>query len=328
MRAVKSLLLFAAVMFACAPASARAQEKKGDSPLRVKASMPGVAVSFSPVELGQQKGIYRDEGIELEMIVMRANVALAALVTDEIDYIIGLGSPTRAAAKGIPIKLVAAVDTRPVWFLVTRPEIKTVADLKGKRLGVGSLKGSIQLAAAMALEQRGIPTKDIAWLSVGATPARLQAMESKAIDAAIVALPGNLTARKMGFRELIDVGEVASTPTVGLVVSDKKLAQKPHDVQRMIRATIKSTRYFLTHKKEAAEFIAKRFNFSSDQAALVYDQQVPALTADGVINEKGILLDLQFAQEAGEKFGDAPLAKVIDLRPLQEIQKELGKFRN
>jgi ABC-type nitrate/sulfonate/bicarbonate transport system substrate-binding protein len=132
----------------------------------------------------------------------------------------------------------------------------------------------------------------------------------------------------MGFRELIDVGEVASTPTVGLVVSDKKLAQKPHDVQRMIRATIKSTRYFLTHKKEAAEFIAKRFNFSSDQAALVYDQQVPALTADGVINEKGILLDLQFAQEAGEKFGDAPLAKVIDLRPLQEIQKELGKFRN
>jgi len=153
-------------------------------------------------------------------------------------------------------------------------------------------------------------------------------METKAIDAAIVALPGNITARKMGFRELLDVGEIAATPTVGLVVSERKLAQKPQDVQRMIRATVKSTRYFLTHKKEAVEFIAKRFNFTSDEAALVYDQQIPALTAEGVINEKGILLELQFAQEAGEKFGDAPLAKVIDLRPLQDVLKEIGKFRN
>ena len=132
----------------------------------------------------------------------------------------------------------------------------------------------------------------------------------------------------MGFRELMDVGEVAPTPTVGLVVSEKKLAQRPQDVKRLIRATVRSTRYFLTNKNAAVEFIAKRFNFTSDEAALVYDQQIPALTADGVINEKGILLDLQFAQEAGEKFGDAPLAKVIDLRPLQDVQKELGKFKN
>ena len=148
-------------------------ERAGGDPIRVKASMSGVAVSFSPVELGQQKGIYRDEGIELEMIVIGANVALAALVTDELDAIIGSGSATRAAARGMPIKLVAAVDTRPVWFLMVRPEIKSAGDLRGKRIGVGSIKGSIQLAAAMALEQRGIPSREIAWISVGTTPARL-----------------------------------------------------------------------------------------------------------------------------------------------------------
>lgn len=304
-----------------------AQDKKTES-VRVKASMPGVAVSFSPIELGKQKGIYREEGIDLELIVIRANVALAALISDELDTIIGFGSPNRAAAKGMPIKLVAAVDTRPVWFLMVRPEIKSANDLRGKRVGVGSVKGSIQLAAAMALEQQGLSAKDIAWISVGATPARLQAMESRAIDAAVVALPGNITGKRMGFRELMDVGEVAVTPTVGLVTSEKKLAQRPEEVKRMIRATIRSSRYFLTHKKEAADFIARRFNFTLEEAVLVYEQQAPAITAEGEINEKGILLDLQFAREAGEKLGEIPLAKIMDVRLLQEVQKELGRFKN
>lgn len=304
-----------------------AQEKRSET-IRVKASMPGVAVSFSPIELGRQKGIYREEGIDLELIVIRANVALAALVTGELDYILGFGSPNRAAARGMAIKLIAAVDTRPVWFLIVRPEIKSVADLRGKRIGVGSIKGSIQLAAAVALEQQGISTKEIAWISVGATPARLQAMESGAIDAAVVALPGNITGRKMGFRELMDVGEVAPTPTVGLVVSEKKLAERPQEVKKMIRATIRSSRYFLGNKKEAVDFISKRFNFTPDQAWAVYDQQASALSPDGQINEKGILLDLQFAREAGEKIGDISLSKIMDTRLLQEVQRGLGQYKN
>lgn len=289
--------------------------------------MPGVAVSFSPVELGAQKGIFRDEGLEIELLVIRGNVALAALISDELDYIIGFGNPNRAAARGMPLKLVAGVDTRPVWFLVARPEIKTVRDLKGKRIGVGSIKGSVQLAAALALEQNGLPSREVSWLSVGTTPTRLQAMANNAVDAAVIALPGNINARKMGFRELMDVGEIAPIPTVRLVASEKKLAQQSSEVRKMIRAMIRSTRYFLARKNEAVQFIAKRFNFSTDEARLVYEQQIPALTASGDVNEKGILLDFKFAREAGENIAEVSLEKIVDLRLLKEVQKELGQNR-
>ena len=307
--------------------SSPAQERTETKPSRVRASMPGVAVSFSPVELGAQKGIFRDEGLEIELLVIRGNVALAALISDELDYIIGFGNPNRAAARGMPLKLVAGVDTRPVWFLVARPEIKTVRDLKGKRIGVGSIKGSVQLAAALALEQNGLPSREVSWLSVGTTPTRLQAMANNAVDAAVIALPGNINARKMGFRELMDVGEIAPIPTVGLVASEKKLAQQSSEVRKMIRAMIRSTRYFLARKNEAVQFIAKRFNFSTDEARLVYEQQIPALTASGDVNEKGILLDFKFAREAGENIAEVSLEKIVDLRLLKEVQKELGQNR-
>jgi ABC-type nitrate/sulfonate/bicarbonate transport system substrate-binding protein len=228
----------------------------------------------------------------------------------------------------MPIKLVMGIDTRPLGYLMVRPEIKVPSDLKGRRIGVDSIKGSAQNAATLALEQKGVAVKDIAWLVVGSTPARLQAMESRAVEAAVVAFPGNMTGRKMGFRELIDLGEIVTTPTVGLAVSEKRLAQRAPDVRKMIRATILSVRYFLSHKKEAAEFISRRFNFTLEEAADVYAQQAQVLTPDGTINEKGVLLLLQFAREAGEKIAEVPPSKIVDTRLLLEIQSELGRFKN
>jgi ABC-type nitrate/sulfonate/bicarbonate transport system substrate-binding protein len=253
---------------------------------------------------------------------------LSALIADEVDYILGFGGPTRAAARGAAVKLVMGIDTRSLWYLLVRPEIKAASDLRGKRIGVDSIKGTAQNAATTALEQKGVAVKDITWLVVGSSPARLQAMESRVVDAAVVAFPVNMSGRKMGFRELIDLGDFASAPTVGLAVAEKKLAQKPQEVRKMIRATIRSVRYFLGNKKEAAEFISRRFNFTFEEAADVYAQQAAALTPDGVLSEKGVSLLLQFARETGEKIADLPPAKILDTRLLQEVQSELGKFKN
>jgi NitT/TauT family transport system substrate-binding protein len=305
----------------------QAEEKRPKEPLRVKASMPGVGGSLIPVELGIQKGIYREEGLDLILVLVRGNVAIAALVTGDLDYIIGTGGSVRAATKGMPIRVIMAIDTRPVWFLMTRPEIKSISELKGKRIGVGSMKGGIQLAAEMALKQGGIPSKEVAWSPIGATPERLQAMASGAIDAAVIALPGNMNGRKMGYRELMDVGTVATVPVAALVTTEKKLTEEPAEVKRMIRATMKSVRYFLAHKSEAIEFLAKRFQLPLEQAAVAYDQQAPALTPDGEITEKGFLLDLEFAREAGEVIGTVPLSRILDTKLLQEAQRELGRFR-
>jgi ABC-type nitrate/sulfonate/bicarbonate transport system substrate-binding protein len=329
--AVKNLILalFAFIALPISPLrDASAQEKVERDLVRVRASMPGVAVSFAPVELGVRKGIYREEGIDLELIVIRSNLALSAMMADEVDYILGFGGPTRAAARGAAIKLVMGIDTRSLWYLLVRPEIKAASDLRGKRIGVDSIKGTAQNAATTALEQKGVSVKDITWLLVGSSPARLQAMETRAVDAAVVAFPVNMMGRKMGFRELIDLGEAASAPTVGLAVAEKKLAQKPQEVRRMIRATIRSVRYFLGNKREAAELISRRFNFTLEEAADVYAQQAAVLTPDGALSEKGVALLLQFAREAGEKIADLPPAKILDTRLLQEVQSELGKFKN
>jgi NitT/TauT family transport system substrate-binding protein len=114
-------------------------------------NMPNLTVAIA-----QQKGFFKDENIEAEIIRMNPNVAVTALATGDVDYCQLFGAVVGGAIAGLPIRIVAGyLDNWPMT-LIAQPEFKTLKDLRGKTLGISSFGATPDLAARMMLKQVGI----------------------------------------------------------------------------------------------------------------------------------------------------------------------------
>ena len=128
---------------------------------------------------------------------------MLALIAEEVDFVGTITSATRSAIAGFPIVVVATVSTAPNHTLVARREIRSIKDLKGKKIGVSGFKGMTDVATRLALKKYGVNPDDTKILAVRSTPARLAALKGGGIDATFLSLPYNKMALKLGFRELM-----------------------------------------------------------------------------------------------------------------------------
>ena len=103
----------------------------------IKIASTGPAVSTLPLEIATRKGFFRDEGLEVLTITMRTNIAVNALLSRNVDYATPSTSVIKAATGGLAVKMVAVLQGRPDYFLIARKEIRSIRDLKGKRVAAG-----------------------------------------------------------------------------------------------------------------------------------------------------------------------------------------------
>src|SRR6185369_12931058 len=105
-------------------------------PIKVASTGPGI--STLPLEIAARKGFFRDEGFDVLTITMRANIAVNALLTRNVEYATPSTSAIKAATAGLPVKTIAVLLGRPDYFLTVKRDVKTVRDLRGKRIAIGS----------------------------------------------------------------------------------------------------------------------------------------------------------------------------------------------
>ncbi|HLA34750.1 MAG TPA: ABC transporter substrate-binding protein, partial [Rhodocyclaceae bacterium] len=131
-----------------------------------------------------RKGFFKDEGIDVDKIQMQPAVAVKALVSGDVNYLLAWGSALRAAVTGVPIKAVLGMVSRPLHVLVARPEIKTPKDLKGKIIGVDSVAGTVDYLSRVAVRHFGLePERDVKIIVTGESSIRLAALHAGSIDA-------------------------------------------------------------------------------------------------------------------------------------------------
>src|SRR5215467_7889599 len=165
----------------------------------IKIGYTSTSTSVFPIEFARRKGFFREEGLNVLMIVMRTNIIMNALLTRGIDY----GTPTtsliRGAASDLPVKTVAVLTGRPDYFLVARKEIKSSKDLKGKRIGIGTFGAAADIALRTVLRQEGLdPDRDVIRLQMGGGDSRFAALAAGTVEATVLNFPYNLQAEKMG----------------------------------------------------------------------------------------------------------------------------------
>ncbi len=159
--------------------------------------------AFLPAQIATAKGFFKDENLEPLLIQMRSQVTVPALLSGEVNYTLSFGNIIGGAMQGMPFKILAVLTDKPLHNIVARPEIKTITDLRGKRVGTQRIGGSDHLAAEAILQAKGIDLKEVQFVTLGADePVRVEMLKKGLVDAICVAPPGPIRLAREGFNVL------------------------------------------------------------------------------------------------------------------------------
>lgn len=288
---------------------ARAQLKK------IRFSVSSISTTEIAYRMAQLKGFYRDEGMEVEMIVIRGAIGIPALVGGSVDYASAAGAVIAAAMRGIPLKLVLIVSSRPQFDLVSMPEIKSVAQLKGKSVGISSRGGAIDLLMQTILTQHGLtPHKDVNLLVVGTPEETMLAMKTGRIAAGLFTPPRPLILRREGFNKIAYAGDYMSHyPSGGIATTDEKIKNNPTEVQSFIRASQRGIQYYAQNRAEAIELVTSYLGIKDPTlAAEVYDLHSSRLNTVGALDDTWMRGAIDFTKKSMAVTKDVPPSQVFN----------------
>ena len=290
---------------------------------KIRIGVPVLAVQFVTMPLAQKKGFLKEEGLETEIIRISGSAASAALVSRELDYYLFIGP--QAAIAGLPIRVVACYVPTTFIVLIAQPRFKSVKDLKGGTIAVNTFTGAPIFIARMIAKQFGLdPDRDLKFLASGLPEARLLALSQGSASAAMLPVPWDFRATKMGFVSLARAHELFTYPDVGLSANLNKIKEKPDEVKRVIKAGIKANRYIRTNRDGTIQFIQEWLKIDREIATVTYDSLAKFFNEDGSLPEDGFRLLIEDVKKAAKVEREVAFSEVADLSILREAQKELG----
>jgi NitT/TauT family transport system substrate-binding protein len=288
---------------------------------RVTIATPSRGLFEFPVVVAMRKGFFKDEGIEVDKVQMQPALGVKALMSGDVDYLLAWGSALRAAVTGVPIKAVVGFAGRPLHVLISRPEIKTPKDLKGKVIGVDSVAGTVDYLSRVAVRHFGMePDRDVTIIVTGESPTRLVALRAGSIDATPIDVAFAVKAEDEGFRRLVYLGDLIELPLSGIAVMESKLQNQRAQVKKVVRAGVRGSRFMKQNRGETIQMLSDYLSISPAQSAKAYDASIKSFTDDGIISDKGVQLDIQLTKERLKITKDIPLSQLVDWSLAREIK--------
>ena len=294
---------------------------------KVVITYPSRSIASIDLYIAEEHGFFRAEALAAEVVQVRGNIAVTALLSGEAHAINNVGTVTRAMERSdLPVKVVAQSLKRNLFWLVTRPEIKSLAELKGKSFGTTTFGGSQHLAANRVLQKAGLdPEKDVTVVVGGDVPAQLQSLIAGVIHLAALSPPTVILARDK-FKLKIHGSTLDDLPNLqnGLAVSEKLLREKRDLVKRILRARARGARFFFENERGAAPVLAKYLIVELPVALEYYRLARPAFTTNGIANDKEVEEFLRADAELLKLREPVPAAKIYDFSLQREVNRELG----
>ncbi|MBI2848637.1 MAG: ABC transporter substrate-binding protein [Chloroflexi bacterium] len=310
--------------------SSSAETKKAATPAakkldKVMFQKPSRSGSWFIYSLGKNKGLFTEEGIDVEFVLAKAPLAAPMLLAAEADYSSQFSTGFEGGLAGVPVKAVMTAFKMANWHLMGGHGVNTGQDLKGKVIGTTSIGSGAYYATKEAVRYLGLdPDKDVTFVAIPGDVELVAALRTGKVGAISVKIPINLAAEKEGFKELAFTADFLEYPTNGLSTTDRKIKENRDQVKRMIRTALKSLIYWRDHPNDAIDLMVKDFKLEREEAKASYDEYVRTLGFDGGTSEKGLQFAADLALRAGIIKTPVPPEKGIDYSILREAQKELG----
>ena len=281
-------ICFAAALLALAASSAPAAEK-----LRVGKSVPQ-AFSFVPLDIGVKNGLFKKNGLEIEAAAFGGDAKMQqALAADSIDIGIGSGPAMAFIVKGAPIKGIAAMAGRPLLLTLavrTDGSVKTVADLKGKKVGVSTVGSLTYWVADELSRQQGWGAGGIAITPVGAFKPMLAALKTKQIDGMVTDVATAYELEKNGDGKILfRFGDLVKDFHIHVIfATNKAIASRPNEVRAFLKGWFETIAFMRKNKANTVQIAKDVMETDAEIAGRVYDELMPMFSDDGKFDPKAL----------------------------------------
>jgi NitT/TauT family transport system substrate-binding protein len=246
-----------------------ANRSSSDAADKIRIGYSGVTVSNAMLWVTDEGKLFQKNGIDPQILYLRTTLGQTAMIAGEVDMCVYSGSLLSSARlQGADVVMVTSFLDKPLYRLVVRPEIGTVADLKGKRLGITRFGTVTDSMTRLLVGKLGLdPDKDVSYIQVGDVPILLASLTAgKTIDGAIIQPPYYLKAVASGMRVLVNMQEMdIPVQQTGLNTTDKFISKNPDLVRRVVKSVIEGIHLMRTDPTVAKRAISRRMQIKDEK---------------------------------------------------------------
>ena len=301
----------------------------GAAPIRI--SYSAISGAMSSLWVAQEGGYFKREGLDTELLYIGGgSLLIQSMLSGDVPFAYGPSVPViNASLRGADLVLIGNTGNSLVFSIMSRPEIKQPANLKGKRVGVTRLGGSTDWALDAALKHWGLERRDLMVVQTGGMPEGLAGLIAGVFDAVVLSPPSNFKAAKAGMHELVDVGQLKIIfPNTPLSTSESFVKSNRDITLRFLRGFTQGLHRLRTDKEFSMKVLSKYTKVTDGETLAQLHQtygmrysgdRIPYVRAEGV---EEIL-----KRTPGKEARDAKAGSFFDNSVLTELEQS-GWFKN
>jgi NitT/TauT family transport system substrate-binding protein len=289
--------------------------KASPADARIVVGVSTVNVAFLPIYVTQDKGFFKNEGLDVLVVMFNAGATnLQAMIGGDVQIMAG-GVPETVLARagGADIKNFWAISNLMPFQIYGSPKLKSLKDGKGKKFAISRFGSLSEFLTRSALRQSGVDPKDVTMLQIGATPARFTTLATGIVDATILWFPVTERAKAAGMNKLFDLKDLYPNWTnVGFIARETWLAKEREQTVKFLRAYQKGVQHTRDNREDGIRALRKYVGLDAAEAAAGYDEYRDSFPLDGRILDAGITATVEQEVETGRLKGKISLNEMID----------------
>jgi NitT/TauT family transport system substrate-binding protein len=319
------IVLLSALSISSTPTAWSAEKSPKLAPVRI--AVVSRSTLDMPFFIAREKGLFREEGLEVELIFMKAIQTVQAMLAGGVDFGTATGTGVSAAVNGADIRIVLALSDRPSFDMVAVPSITSVQQLRGKKFGTSAVGSLTEILARQILIANKVPPEQVTFLPLGTSDLTYVSLKAGVIDATMLQIPQNFMAQDEGFRKIAASADVYRAVQGGLTTTKPTISERPELVTKVIRATLRAVRLITNDKKFSLEFMKGPYlDLGKERerfAERAYDAAVQGYLLSGSVDQK---LQREMIAVAAQRIKPAqpvPPERVFDFSFAQKVSESL-----
>lgn len=291
----------------------------------VRVAYPSMNTSVFCLIIAQKEGYLREEGLDVQLLSIRGEIAIRTALAGEVDFFTNAGSALAAGVRGVPVKIATVFQDKPGWDLIAHPEIKSISQLRGKNVAIMSPEGSLAIVAREILRKNGMdPSKDVNLVVMGGDEVRFPALQTKSVHATLFNTAMSIRAQKDGFTKLAVASDYANLIEGGLATTTDKIKQNPDKTYRFIRAALKGLTFFANKKEPSTKYMMDALRMKDRELVnAIYDIQSSLVLRDGFSDDRVLQSMINDMKKTTKVQRDIALADIFDLSFVKKANDDL-----
>jgi NitT/TauT family transport system substrate-binding protein len=293
---------------------------------KINVTLPSKSFQFIIFPLAKERGYMKEEGIDLNIVVMASTPGLQAVLAGEMDFTGSGSSALVAVTKGnAPLKTVLAVNDQVLQWLMVRPQYSSFKELKNKKIAVTGVAAVATFMLKKVAPKYGLDAnKDITFLALPPGQ-RLAALVSGTVDAGLLSSEERFSALDQGMKEILYLGKEVKNSWGTVATNDQFIKEKPKLMHGFMRALLKALRLVKYNREVAIDTMVKFSELNKELAARTYDGMIGTFTTNGVVDEETQKNDLDIVREVVKVTKEVPIERAYDFSFAKKADEELMK---